>query len=178
MREEIEAILLDEARIKSIVARLGAEISRDYRGQNLWMVSVLKGSVIFMADLMRAIKIPCAVDFMVVSSYGAGVKTGGTVKIRKDLDVDVAGLDVLVVEDILDSGITLRYLWERLAARHPKSIRLCAFLDKPDRRMADVRADYVGAVIPDVFVVGYGLDYNERYRNLPYVGILKREMYE
>jgi hypoxanthine phosphoribosyltransferase len=173
--ERISGILLTADEIKDIVHQLGAQISRDYAGKNLLLVSVLKGSVVFMADLMRAVTIPAAIDFMAVSSYGDGVKSSGTVKIIKDLDIDLAGFDVLVVEDILDSGVTLSYIIELLAPRNPKSIRLCTFLDKPERRAADIAADYVGAVIPDEFVVGYGLDYAERYRNLPYVGVLTIE---
>ena len=173
MPERINRVLLTSDEIKEIVQGLGAQISRDYAGKNLLMVSVLKGSVVFMADLMRAVTVPAAIDFLAVSSYGKGVKSSGTVKIIKDLDIDLAGFDVLVVEDILDSGVTLSYIMELLAPRNPKSIRLCTFLDKPDRRTAPLTADYVGAVIPDEFVVGYGLDYAERYRNLPYVGILE-----
>ena len=163
--------------IRQIVQDMGAKISRDYEGKNLLMVSVLKGSVVFMADLMRAVTVPCRIDFMSVSSYGSGVKTSGVVKIIKDLDIPLSGYDVLIVEDILDSGMTLSYLLEILKSRGPRSIRLCTLFDKPDRRKADVTADYTGAVVPDEFVVGYGLDYDEKYRNLPYLGILKPEVY-
>jgi len=142
------------------------------------MVSVLKGSVVFMADLMRAIDIPLRVDFMSVSSYGSGTKTSGVVKIIKDLDIELAGHDLLIVEDILDSGKTLSYLKEILSARKPKSIALVTLLDKPDRRQVDIKADYVGFEIPDEFVVGYGLDYDEHYRNLPYVAVLSPHVYE
>ncbi|MCI1955884.1 MAG: hypoxanthine phosphoribosyltransferase, partial [Oscillospiraceae bacterium] len=141
------------------------------------LVSILKGSVVFMSDLMRSITIPCSIDFMAVSSYGSGVKTSGVVKIVKDLDIDLKGWDVLVVEDILDSGLTLSYIWKLLRARSPKSIRLCTLFDKPDRRSVDISADYVGAVVPDEFIVGYGLDYAQKYRNLPFVGILKPKVY-
>ena len=178
MREDIAEILLSEKQIADKVAELGEQISRDYQGKNLLMVSVLKGSVVFMADLMRAVKIPMAIDFMSVSSYGDGVKTTGVVKILKDLDHPVAGYDLLIVEDILDSGLTLSYLSELLRAREPKSIKLLTLLDKPERRQADVKADYVGFAVPDKFVVGYGLDYGERYRNLPFVGVLKASVYD
>ena len=138
---------------------------------------ILKGSVVFMADLMRAITIPCRVDFMSVSSYGSGVKTSGVVKIVKDLDIPLAGYDLLVVEDILDSGMTLSYILELLQSRGPRSMRLCTLFDKPERRTVDITAHYVGTTVPDAFIVGYGLDYDERYRNLPFVGILKPEVY-
>lgn len=177
MREDIERVLLDEAQIQRIVSDLGRRISADYRGKNLLMVSVLKGSVVFMADLMRAIDIPCRIDFMAVSSYGSGVKTSGVVKIVKDLDINLAGYDLLIVEDILDSGVTLSYLKKMLMDRGPASVRICTFLDKPERRRADILPDYVGASVPDEFVVGYGLDYDEKYRNLPYLGVLKESVY-
>lgn len=177
MIDDIEKVLLSEQEITEIISRLGKQISEDYAGKNLLLVSVLKGSVIFMADLMRAITIPCKIDFMSVSSYGAGAKSSGVVKIVKDLDLNLAGYDLLLVEDILDSGNTLSYLKELLAGRSPKSIRICTFLDKPERRTADIQADYVGHIIPDAFVVGYGLDYDEHYRNLPYLGILDPKVY-
>ena len=165
--------------LQNIVHRLGSQISEDYKGKNLVLVSVLKGSVVFMADLMRAITIPCAIDFMAVSSYGAGTQTSGVVKIIKDLDTDVVnGADLLIVEDILDSGVTLEYLMKVLSARNPASIKICTLLDKPERRKAPIKADYAGAQIPDAFVVGYGLDYDEKYRNLPFVGALKPAVYE
>ena len=177
MREDIEKILLTKQQLKDIILRLGAQISEDYKDKNLFLVSVLKGSVVFMADLMRAVSLPLRIDFMYVSSYGGGSKTSGVVKIVKDLDLDLAGYDLLLVEDILDSGMTLDYIRGILSARGPRSIKLCTLLDKPDRRKVSVRADYVGAVVPDEFVVGYGLDYAESYRNLPYVGVLKSEIY-
>lgn len=177
MREDIERVLLDEEQIQHIVSDLGRRISADYAGKNLLMVSVLKGSVVFMADLMRAIDIPCRIDFMAVSSYGSGVRTSGVVKIIKDLDINLAGYDLLIVEDILDSGVTLRYLKKMLMDRNPASVKICTFLDKPERRRADIVPDYVGASVPDEFVVGYGLDYDEKYRNLPYLGVLKESVY-
>lgn len=179
MINDIEKVLLTEDDLKNIVERLGAQITEDYKDKNLVLVSVLKGSVLFMADLMRAIKLPCKIDFMAVSSYGSGTKTSGVVKIIKDLDSEVVcGNDLLIVEDILDSGVTLEYLMKILSARNPNSIKICTLLDKPERRKANVKADYAGAQIPDAFVVGYGLDYDEKYRNLPFVGALKPAVYE
>ena len=177
MESQIARVLLSEAQLAEMVRKLGAQISKDYQDKNLLMISVLKGSVVFMSDLMRHITIPCRIDFMSVSSYGSGVKTSGVVKILKDLDIPLEGYDVLVVEDILDSGVTLSYILELLQARNPSSIRLCTLLDKPERRKVEINADYVGVQIPDEFVVGYGLDYDEKFRNLPYVGILKPEAY-
>lgn len=179
MLNDIEKVLLSEDDLQNIVHRLGSQISEDYKDKSLVLVSVLKGSVVFMADLMRAITVPCTIDFMSVSSYGSGVKTSGVVKIIKDLDTDVVnGADLLIVEDILDSGVTLEYLMKVLSARNPASIKICTLLDKPERRKAPIKADYAGAQIPDAFVVGYGLDYDEKYRNLPFVGALKPAVYE
>ena len=177
LNDDIKEILLSEEEIKVITKRLGKQISEDYKGKNLLLVSVLKGSVVFMADLMRAIDIPCSIDFMVVSSYGSSTESSGIVKIIKDLDMNLNGLDLLIVEDILDTGRTLSSLIDILKMRKPNSVKICTFLDKPERRLADIEADYVGARVPDEFVVGYGLDYNERFRNLPYVGILKPSVY-
>ncbi len=177
MYDDLGEILFDEEKIAEIVKNMGQQISKDYEGKNLLLVSVLKGSLIFMADLMRQITVPCSIDFLSVSSYGAGTNTTGEVRILKDLDASLEGKDVLVVEDILDSGVTLSYLLKNLSARNPNSIRLCTFLDKPDRRRIDVHADYIGASIPDAFIVGYGLDYAEKYRNLPFVAVLKPEVY-
>lgn len=178
MRQDIESVLFTEEQIQEIVRRIGGEISRDYAGKNLLLVSVLKGSVVFMADLMRAITIPTRIDFMATSSYGSGVKTSGVVKIVKDLDLELAGYDIVIVEDILDSGKTLNYLMDLLQSRGPKSIRICTLFDKPERREVEVYPTYVGAQIPDAFIVGYGLDFDEKYRNLPFVGILKPAVYE
>ena len=178
MKDSIEKVLFDEESIEKIVKRLGEQISRDYEGKKLLLVSVLKGSVVFMADLMRSITVPCEIDFMVVSSYGAGTRSSGNVTIVKDLGIDVKDYDLLIVEDILDSGVTLSTLKSMLEARHPASVRICTFFDKPERRVADITADYCGAEVPDEFIVGYGLDYDEKFRNLPYVGVLKRECYE
>ena len=178
MNDDILRVLYSEEELEAKCAELGAQISKDYEGKNLLLVSVLKGAVVFMTDLMRHITLPCSIDFMVVSSYGSGVKTSGVVKIVKDLDADLAGKDLLIVEDILDTGMTLHYLKQLLQDRNPNSIRIATLLDKPERRRAAVRADYVGYQVPDEFVVGYGLDYDEKYRNLPYVGILKPEVYK
>lgn len=178
MEDDIKNVLIDEKSLNDIVKRLGKQISEDYKDKNLFMVSVLKGSVIFMADLMRNISIPCNIDFMSVSSYGGGTKSSGVVKIIKDLDKDISGKDLLIVEDILDSGKTLNYIQDILLARNPNSIRICTLFDKPERREVDLYAEYVGCRVPNEFIVGYGLDYNEYYRNLPYIGVLKEEVYK
>ena len=177
MINDIKSVLYSEEQLQETVAELGKKISEDYRGRNLLLVSVLKGSVVFMSDLMRSITVPCEIDFMAVSSYGSGVKSSGTVRIIKDLDRDIRGYDVLVVEDILDSGKTLNYLMDVLYARNPNSIRICTLFDKPERREVDIYADYSGLTVPDEFIVGYGLDYAEHYRNLPFIGILKESVY-
>ena len=176
-QDDILKVLLSEEQLKAKCAEMGARITRDYQGKNLLLVTVLKGAVVYLADLMRCIDLPCAIDFMVVSSYGSGVKTSGVVKIVKDLDQDLSGRDILIVEDILDSGMTLSYLKGLLQSRRPASIRIATLLDKPSHRKVDLQADYVGYEVPDEFVVGYGLDYDEQYRNLPYVGVLKPEVY-
>ena len=173
MKNDIKKVLYSEKELNDVVAALGAQISEDYKDRNLLMVSVLKGSIVFMSDLMRAITIPCEIDFMAVSSYGNNTKSSGTVRILKDLDRDISGYDVLLVEDILDSGKTLNYLIEVLYARNPSSIRICTLFDKPERREVDIFADYKGLSVPDEFIVGYGLDFAEKYRNLPYIGVLK-----
>lgn len=178
MHQDIDHVLVSEEQLQAKVAELGAKISADYEGRDLLLVSILKGAVVFMADLMRAVTIPCAIDFMVVSSYGgANTSSTGLVKIIKDLDQDLSGKDVLIVEDILDTGITLSHLMPMLQMRNPRSLRLCTILSKPSRRKADIEPDYCGFEVPDEFVVGYGLDYDEKYRNLPYVGVLKPEIY-
>ena len=178
MLNDIKEVYYSEAQIEAMVERLGKQISEDYKYKNLLLVSVLKGSIVFMADLMRHINIPCAIDFMAVSSYGSGTSNlTGSVKIIKDLDVNLAGYDLLIVEDILDSGKTLSYIKGLLQGRNPASIRICTMLDKPERRTVDLQADYVGGIVPDEFVVGYGLDYDEKYRNLPFIGILKPYVY-
>ena len=177
MHEHVESILYSEEQLRQRVKELGAQITADYAGKEPVLASVLRGSYIFMADLTRAIDLPVTVDFMAVSSYGAGTKSSGQVEIKKDLSDSIEGRDLIIVEDILDSGNTLFYLMEILKARKPASIRICTLMDKPDRRTQPIVADYVGFTIPDAFVVGYGLDYAEHYRNLPYIGILKPEVY-
>lgn len=174
----IKEILLTEEQIKEKISVLAKQISEDYKDKELLMVSLLKGSVVFMTDLMRALTIDCSIDFMCASSYASGTKTSGVVKITKDLDVDISQSDVLIIEDILDSGLTLSYIMEILIAKNPKSIRICSLLDKPERRRVPVNLDYKGFTIPDEFVVGYGLDYNEKYRNLPYIAVLDPSVYE
>ena len=177
MRRDIERILISEEEIQKKVAEMGKKISEDFRDKDPLFVGVLKGCFIFMADLMRYVDIRCSMDFMAVSSY-SGTSSTGAVKINKDLSEDIEGRHVIIVEDILDSGVTLSYLKQYLMVRKPASISIATLMDKPARRKADVYADYSCFEIPDAFVVGYGLDYNERYRNLPYIGILKPECYE
>ena len=169
-------ILLDEDAIQNRIRELGREISSDYSGRELLLVGVLKGAVFFMADLMRTITVPCEIDFMAISSYGAATDSSGVVRILKDLDINIEGRDVLIVEDIIDSGLTLSYLMRNLEAREPASLEICALLTKPDRREIDVPVRYVGFEIPNEFVIGYGLDFAERYRNLPYVGVLHPDL--
>ncbi len=179
MDNDIREVLVTEEQLKQRTLELGAQISKDYEGKNLLLVSILKGAVVFMADIMRAVTIPCSIDFMVVSSYGSeNTVSTGLVKIIKDLDADLRGKHVLIVEDIMDTGITLSNLMPMLAMRNPESVKVCSILDKPSRRKADIQPDYTGFQVPDEFVVGYGLDYDEKYRNLPYVGVLKPEVYE
>ena len=175
--QDIERVLFTEEALKARVAELAAQIDQDYAGREPMFISVLRGSFIFMADLVRAVTLPCKLDFMAVSSYGSGTTSSGQVKINKDLSENIEGRDIIVVEDILDSGNTLSYLLKLLEARHPASIRLCTLLDKPERRTKPVAVQYSGFTIPDEFVVGYGLDYDEKYRNLPYIGILKPRVY-
>lgn len=171
------SVLISEKKLRAKVKELGAAITRDYAGKKLLLLGVLKGAAVFMADLMRCIDVPVEIDFMAVSSYGSGTMSSGNIKILKDTDVSVEGRDVLIAEDILDTGITLYNLRELLRQRGAKSIKICAILNKQERRKSDISADYVGFDIPDEFVVGYGLDYNQMYRNLPYVGILDSSVY-
>ena len=178
MEQDVERVLFSEEELSRRVGEIAAQIDADYVGREPLLVSVLRGSFVFMADLVRKITLPCTVDFMAVSSYGTGSSSSGQVKIIKDLSEHIEGRDVIVVEDILDSGNTLSYLLELLKARQPASIRLCTLLDKPSRRVKPVELHYSGFSIPDYFVVGYGLDYAERYRNLPYIGVLKPSVYE
>jgi hypoxanthine phosphoribosyltransferase len=169
-------VLIDEETLAARVADLGAEVSADYHGRDLLLIGVLKGAVFFMADLMRHLTVPCEVDFMAISSYGDATDSSGIVRILKDLDINIEGRDVLVVEDIIDSGLTLSYLIRNLESREPESLEVCALLTKPSRREIDVPVRYVGFEIPNKFVVGYGLDFAERYRNLPYVGVLDEHL--
>ncbi len=174
---DIAEILVDEAAIGAKVRELGARIATDYAGKDLVLVSILKGALPFLADLMRQIPIPLSLDFLEVSSYGEGTETSGVVRILKDLANPIGGRDVLVVEDILDTGNTLAFVVEHLRSQRPASVRLCTLLDKPARRIMPIEIDYRGFEIPDKFVVGYGLDYAEKYRNLPFIGVLKPEVY-
>jgi len=177
LENDIQEILFSEEQLKARVAEIARQIEADYAGKEIMLISVLRGSFIFMADLCRAIHLPCTLDFMSVSSYGKSTTSSGQVQITKDLSEDITGRHVIVVEDILDSGNTLSYLLKILENRHPASIRLCTLLDKPERRVKPVEVHYTGFTIPDAFVVGYGLDYAERYRNLPYIGVLKPAVY-
>jgi hypoxanthine phosphoribosyltransferase len=169
-------ILIDEDRLQERIRELGDELSRDYAGRELLLVGVLKGAVFFMADLMRSLTVPCEIDFMAISSYGAATDSSGVVRILKDLDINIEDRHVLVVEDIIDSGLTLSYLLRNLESREPASLEICALLTKPDRREIDVPVRYVGFEIPNKFVIGYGLDFAERYRYLPYVGVLHADL--
>ena len=177
LNDDILEVLLSEEEIRAKVAELGARLTRDYAGKTPFFLGVLKGCYVFMSDLVRNVDLHCNMDFMAVSSYGGGTSSTGAVRITKDLSRDIEGKDVIIVEDILDSGITLSYLKKYLQNRKPASIRIATLLDKPARRRADIRAEYCGFTVPDEFVVGYGLDYAEDYRNLPYIGILKPEIY-
>jgi hypoxanthine phosphoribosyltransferase len=176
MQTELESavgeVLIDAETLRGRVAELGAEISADYAGRDLLLIGVLKGAVFFMADLMRRLTIPCEVDFMAISSYGASTDSSGVVRILKDLDINIEGRHVLVVEDIIDSGLTLSYLMRNLESREPATLEVCALMTKPERREIDIPVRYVGFEIPNRFVIGYGLDFAERYRNLPYVAVL------
>lgn len=174
MNSNVERVLISEEELQAKIAELGKKISEDYKGKPLLLVGILKGSLVFMADLMRAIDINCKIDFMSISSY-SGTQSTGQVRIILDLNKPVKDYDLLIVEDILDSGVTLSYIKQLLLPRNPRSIKICTLLDKPDRRVADITPDYCGFTIPDEFVIGYGLDYDEDYRNLPYVGIIKPE---
>lgn len=175
---DIAEVLINEAQIKQRVAELGAAINKDFAGEQVLIIAVLKGALLFLADLMRHVDLPLAVDFLAVSSYGAGTQSSGVVRILKDLDESIEHRNVIIVEDIVDSGRTLDYLLRMLRQRHPATLHVCTLLDKRDRREIDVPIDYVGFEVPDAFVVGYGLDYGEHYRQLPFIGVLKPEIYE
>ena len=174
---EIKSVLVTEQEIKSKVKELGRQISRDYSGKDLLLVGILKGAAVFLADIMRAVTIPVSIDFMAVSSYGAGVQTSGEVRVVKDLDYPIRDKHILIIEDILDSGYTLRYIMSLMSTANPASAAVCALLDKPSRRAAPIECKYPAITIPDEFVVGYGMDYAEHFRNLPYVGILEPWVY-
>lgn len=177
LEQDIQEILFSQEQLKARVSEIARQIEADYAGQEIMFIGILRGSFIFLADLCRAVNLPCTLDFMSVSSYGSGTTSSGQIQIIKDLSEDISGRHIIVVEDILDSGNTLSYLLNILEHRHPASIRLCALLDKPERRVKPVQLHYCGFSIPDAFVVGYGLDYAERYRSLPYIGVLKPEVY-
>ena len=174
---DVEEVLLTGEQVQARVAELGAQLAADYEGRDPVLVSVLKGSIIFLADLVRAMPIPLSIDLMEVSSYGASTESSGQVRILKDLSTPIEGREVIVVEDIIDTGLTLNYLLRYLADKGPASIRICCLLDKPARRLAPIEIDYRGFTIADRFVIGYGLDYGERYRNLPYIGVLRPSVY-
>lgn len=178
MEQDLDKIILTKDQIRTRVKELGEVITQDYKNKELIVIGILRGAAIFMADLIREIDLPMEIDFMAVSSYGVSTKSSGVVRIIKDLDTTITGKDVLVVEDIVDSGLTLKYIVENLMSRKPASIRLATLLDKPSRRAVDVEVQYNGFIIPDEFVVGYGLDYGEKYRNLPYLAVLKSEIYK
>ncbi len=177
MQKDIKEILLTKEEIDEIIKKLGEEITNDYKEKDLLLITILKGAVVFLSDVLREIKCHCEIDFMVVSSYGASTQSSGNVKIIKDIDINLENKDVLIIEDILDSGNTLSSIVEILKTRNPKSIEICTFLDKPTRRLKPVAAKYIGKEIPDEFVVGYGLDFSEKYRNLPFVGVLDPKAY-
>lgn len=178
MQNDIEKVLLSEEEIQKRVAELGAQLTKEYEGKDFLAVGILKGSNVFMSDLIRKIDLPLHIDFMIVSSYGSATESSGVVKIVKDLENGIKGKHLLIIEDIIDSGLTLKYLKQMLETREPASIKLCTLLDKPARRTSPVDVDYIGFTMPDEFLVGYGIDYAEYYRNLPYIGSLKREVYE
>lgn len=178
MKEDIKEVLFSSDTLSEKVRELAGKISEDYKGKDLVVVGILKGSVIFAAELIKNISIQCEIDFMAVSSYGNSTETSGVVRILKDLDSNIEGKDILIVEDIVDTGTTLKYLLQYLKARKANSIEIVALLNKPARRKVDLDVKYIGFEVPDAFIVGYGIDYAERYRNLPYIGILKPEVYE
>ncbi len=178
MEKDIKEVLFTAAQLDEKITELGCRITKEYRGKDLLMIGVLKGANVFMSDLMRKITTSVKIDFMAVSSYGLSTQSSGVVKIIKDLDYSIEGKDVLVIEDIIDTGLTLHYLCDNLLSRKPNSLKICTLLDKPERRKVDIPVDYKGFDIPDEFIVGYGIDYAEQYRNLPYIAVLKREVYE
>ena len=178
MHKDIKEILIATEGLQGRIGELGATLSRDYAGKEPHLIGVLKGAVVFLADLSRSMTIPVSFDFMAVSSYGVSTKTSGVVRILKDLEESIEGKDIIIVEDIIDSGLTLHYLYKNLSSRHPASLEICTLLDKPERREVEVPVKFCGFAIPDRFVVGYGLDFAQRYRNLPYIGVLKDEVFK
>ena len=178
MKNDVKEILYSAEDLALRIKEIGEQISIDYKGKDLVLIGVLKGSVMFMADLMKAISIPCSMDFMAVSSYGNSTTTSGVVRILKDLDDEIEGKDVLIIEDIIDSGITLKYLMEYLKRRNPESVEIACLLNKPERRRVEIEVRYIGFDVPDYFLIGFGLDFAQKYRNLPYIGILKEEIYK
>ncbi len=177
MLKDVETILLSEDVLANRIHELGEEISKDYDGEEVMLVGILKGASVFLSDLIRQISIPAYIDYMVVSSYGNSAETSGVVRIIKDLEDNIEGKNIIIVEDIIDTGLTLAYLKQNLLSRQPKSLKICTLLDKPARREKEIDVDYKGFDVPDEFIIGYGIDYAERYRNLPFIGILKREIY-
>lgn len=178
MIEDIEQILISEEQIQARVAELGKQLAEEYAGREPIFLGILRGVILFFSDMIRATQIPCKIDLLAASSYGSGTETSGKVVIKKDVSLDIRGKDVIILEDIIDTGVTLKYVTEHLLKMEPASLKICTLLDKPSRRTERIQADYVGFTIPNVFVVGYGLDYDDRYRNLPFVGVLKPEVYE
>lgn len=178
MYRAIERVLLSEEQIRARIQELGQQLTADYREKNPIFVGILKGVVVFFADMIRAVPIDCQIDFMAVSSYGGSTESTGTIRVKKDLSADIEGRHVVILEDILDTGLTLRHTVDYLMTKRPASLKICTLLDKPDRRKAEIQADYIGFTVPNLFVVGYGLDFDERYRNLPYIGVLKPEVYQ
>ena len=178
MKNDIGKVLVTESEIKARIAELGQTLAKEYEGKNPIFIGVLKGVVVFYADMVRAVPIECQFDFLAVSSYGAGTTSSGKLQMLKDVSCNPEGRHIIILEDILDTGLTLKAVAEHLQAMHPASLKICALLDKPERREVDISADYVGFTIPNEFVVGYGLDYNEKYRNLPFIGVLKPEVYD
>ncbi len=178
MHKDLKEILISEEQLRDKCKELGTIVSKDFEGKKPIVITVLKGAVVFLADIIRHIDVPIEMDFMVISSYGSGTRSPGNIKIVKDIDISLEGKDILIIEDILDSGQTLLHLTTLLESRKPASIKICTLLDKPCRRKVEIKADYIGFEVPDEFVVGYGLDYDERYRNLPYIGVLSPNVYE
>lgn len=177
MLDQIERVLIDEQTLQNRVKEMGRQITEDYRGKDLLVIGILRGAVVFVSDLMMEIKLPLVMDFMAVSSYGSSTKSSGVVRIQKDLDEEIEGKDVLIVEDIVDTGLTLHYLVENLLTRKPASLKVCCCLDKPSRRKVPIQVDYVGFAISNEYVVGYGLDYAQKFRNIPYIGVLSKSCY-